>query len=555
MISVTCTHCGCEILVPPTVQGKQGLCFNCQQPLEVPTVTSIERHRKLAFETGNKIAGRYTIEKLVGQGGMGVVYRAQDTLVNELVALKFMRPAMLRTQRGQQMFIQEAQIARRLRHDNIIAVHDVSWTIDGVLYLSMEYVAGQSLREFLRQKRVERRYLEVRLAVSYATQILSALEYAHKMVIHRDMKPENVMLLSGERLKVLDFGLAKAIQEEYPDEKKEAPGKRVVGTLAYTSPEQRRREPVDLRSDIYAVGLLMHELLTLRTPMDEPVSINEARDDVAPALVDVIQKSLEERKEHRFQSAKEFRHAIKQAYDKAYRKTTVTLPQNGDQTQQASTENMVHFEGGSFVMGSDDFKESAPEEEVYVPPFWMDIHPVTVHEYEEFMKATGHAEPKYWNDDQFNGPNQPIVGVSWDDAMAYAHWAGKQLPTEAQWEFAARGRENRTYPWGNLPPDNTLCNFRDFLGMPSMIGMHDGCTPDGIYDLAGNVLEWVRDPYAPYRTIRQNPEKAESSPRRTVRGGCYLSPPDELRNVVRRGLFPESYLRTVGFRCVLEDPK
>jgi len=558
MIQVICSHCGLRILVPPTVQGKRGVCFNCGQPLEIPSALSLSKRASLAFERGDRVAERYVIEEPVGQGGMGVVYRAHDTLVDETVALKFMNPSMLRTEKGQRLFIQEAQIARRLRHENIVAVHDVSWTNEGILYLSMEFAQGQSLRNLLRRHRNERRLVDVRLAVTYLKQILAALEFAHRTVVHRDMKPENVMLLASERVKVLDFGLAKAVHEEFLEaggETEPKRPKRMVGTLAYAAPEQKRLQAVDLRADIYAVGLLMHELLTLRTPMDEPVTVERVRNDVSPSLLAVLKKALAEGKEKRWQSAREFRVALHDAFEESYRRGVTQIEVDG-RAEQVSTKGMVCLEGGNFLMGNNEVREEAPEHEVHVEAFWMDACPVTVEQYEAYLKATGNPEPKFWHDPQYNGPKQPVVGVSWAEANAYAQWAGKSLPTEVQWEFAARGKENRRYPWGNLPPDTTLVNFADYLGMPSIVTMHeDGRSPDGIYDLAGNVMEWTLDAFVPYNAAHQKQEIHSNEPRRVVRGGCFSSPRDDLTCTARKGLFPEAHLVTVGFRCVLKAEK
>jgi len=551
MIQVLCPQCGLRILVPPTVQGKRGVCFNCGNQLLVPTVGDIRRHLELDFDKGDRVADRYVIEQPIGRGGMGVVYRAHDTLVDEAVALKFMLPQLLSTEKGQKMFIAEAQIARRLRHDNIVAVHDVSWTNEGVLYLSMELIEGKPLRSLLRNHRVERRYIDIRVAVSFTSQILSALELAHHSVIHRDIKPENVMVLANERVKVLDFGLAKAVQEELlrAEDGAAQTSSRVVGTLAYAAPEQKRKQPVDLRADIYAVGLLFSELLTLRTPMDEPVRVEKARKDLSPSVAKVLEKALHEDRERRWQSAKEFRVALEDAFNESYKRATsiqVITPIDG---KQASTENMVHLAGGSFQMGNNEGRDEGPEQEVRVAPFWIDIYPVTVAEFRKYLDETGAAPPKFWRDPNFNGPMQPVVGVSWEQARAFAQWAGKQLPTEEQWEFAARGKENRRYPWGNLAPSSRLCNYNDFLGMTSMVSMHDeGRTPDGIYDLAGNVFEWTADQYLPYAQKRAQIEVDE--PRRAVRGGAFDSKSSALTCTARFGLFPETQANNLGFRCV-----
>jgi serine/threonine protein kinase len=563
MLEVTCPHCGLRMQLSPSVKGKSGPCFNCGQTITTPTDEQVQRHLDLSFDEGDRVGDRYTIAGRIGKGGMGVVYRAHDILVDEDVALKFMSPRLL-TEKGKKLFIQEAQIARRLRHENIIAVHDVSWTNEGILYLSMELAEGQSLRDLLRKHREQRRLMSVRLGVGIIRQVLAALENAHRMVIHRDIKPENIMILPGERVKVLDFGLAKAVQEDILAKAAErgladhGEGKnRAVGTLAYAAPEQKLRQGVDLRADIYSVGLVFHELLTLRTPLDKAVTVGQVREDVSPSLLTVLNRALTEERESRWQSATAFREALERAWEDSYQKKSVQISVP-TRSAPPSTEGMVFLTGGSFLMGNTDVREQAPEEEVYVGPFWIDVFPVTVAKYEAYLNATGNPPPKLWRDDRYSGPNQPVVGVTWEEALAYCAWCGKALPTEAQWEFAARGQENRRFPWGNLPPSSTLANYNDFLGMPSIVTMHeDGQTPDGVQDLAGNMYEWTIDPYTAYSKLRAlyaDPEadpRTASAPRRSVRGGCFESPEHELQTTFRRGFFPESQLPTIGFRCVI----
>jgi formylglycine-generating enzyme required for sulfatase activity len=554
MIEVVCSRCGLRILAPPSVQGKSGVCFNCGGPVTIPTVTSMKRHMNLEFSKGDKVADRYTIDEPIGRGGMGVVYRAHDTLVDETVALKFLAPQLL-TEKGRHLFLREAQVARRLRHENIVAVHDVNWTSEGILYLSMEFAKGQSLRDHLRSHREQRRLIKVRLAVEVVKQVLAALEYAHRTVIHRDIKPENVMLLPGEAVKVLDFGLARAVHQEMAEHQAEMSAMekgKVIGTLAYAAPEQLKLQEVDARADLYAVGLVLHELLTLRTPVDPPVTVEQVRKDVSPGLLQVLRRALKEDRESRWPSAREFRLALRDAYNESYRPSAAHVLTQGE--REASTEDMVFLEGGAFLMGNNAVRAEAPEAEVSVGPFWIDRYPVTVAKFAEYLKATGQPEPKFWRDPQYNGQDQPVVGVTWEQAQAYAAWCGKELPTETQWEFAARGRENRRYPWGSLPPSSTRANYGEFIGMPSMVTMHeDGQTPDGVYDLAGNIEEWTRDPYAPYELMRKGhrDELMRKEPRRVVRGGSWASPEDALLTTHRNGVFPESQLPTVGFRCVL----
>jgi formylglycine-generating enzyme required for sulfatase activity/tRNA A-37 threonylcarbamoyl transferase component Bud32 len=507
----------------------------------------------LNFATGDRIANRYIIHDQIGKGGMGVVYRAHDTLIDEEVALKFMRPQLLRTQKGQLSFIQEAQVARRLRHDNIVAVHDISWTTEGILYLSMEFLRGQSLRNLLRRHRQERKLVDVRFAVHVIEEILKGLDYAHRMVIHRDIKPENIIILPGEQVKVLDFGLAKVIDEDIADIHKSSAKdpNHITGTYAYASPEQKKHQHIDLRVDIYSVGLVFHEILTLRTPIDDPVSINDVRNDVSPSLQHVLEQALYTDRERRWPSAHEFLDALTTAFEQSYR-AAITQPSETPSGRHVSTEGMVFMDGGHFLMGSEEYPEETPEFEACVDPFFIDKYPVTVKQYARFLDATGRPAPSFWNAPQYGGANQPVVGVSWQDANAYAAWAGKKLPTEIQWEFAARGKENRLYPWGSMEPDPTRCNFGDYLNMPSIVTMHDeGMTPEGVCDLAGNVYEWTQDSYLPYNIAYSGASAPAAAPLKTVRGGCWNSRPRELRCSHRRGMFPETQLPTLGFRCVL----
>ncbi|MCC6694651.1 MAG: SUMF1/EgtB/PvdO family nonheme iron enzyme [Candidatus Hydrogenedentes bacterium] len=507
----------------------------------------------LDFEPGHRISDRYVIEASVGKGGMGVVYRAHDILMNERVALKFLDPRIVHTQKGVRLFIQEAQVARRLRHENVVAVHDVGASAEGILYISMEFLQGLSLRAHLRNHRTHRKLMDVRLAVALAAQILAALEYAHRNVVHRDIKPENVMLLAGERVKVLDFGLAKVVDEEclFSEPGQDGKTSRVVGTEAYASPEQLRHQEVDPRADLYSVGLIFREMLTLRTPLDDFVEVQDVRDDVSPSLFSVLQKSVQLPREDRWQSASEFRSHLLAAFNESYR-AIHQASIHAASGREVSTEGMVFLEGGSFVMGNNSVPDEAPEFEFTVEPFYIDIYPVTNGQYAEFLRETGRPAPRFWGQTEYRGADQPVIGVTWDEAAAYAAWAGKELPTEAQWDFAARGKENRKYPWGNQDADAHRANYGDFLNMPSIVSMHEeGKTPENVYDLAGNVFEWTSDFFLPYDAARRVEAAKSGAPRRTVRGGSWHSPPQELRCSSRKGLFPETAQPTVGFRCVL----
>jgi len=278
-------------------------------------------------------------------------------------------------------------------------------------------------------------------------------------------------------------------------------------------------------------------------------TVGEVRYDVSPDLLAVLEKARHPDRENRWQSADEFRRHLIRAFKEAYRPQAAPAILRGA-GREASTEDMVYLEGGSFLMGNDEVPEEAPEVETYVEPFYLDKYPVTNRQYAEFLAETGYPEPKFWRNPQYNGPLQPVVGVSWADAGAYAAWAGKRLPTEREWEFAARGRENRRYPWGHQEPSSMRSNYGDFLNMPSIVTMHEeGRTPEGIHDLGGNVYEWTGDLYAPYDPAKREAVLKSAPPRRVVRGGSWHSPASELRCTFRKAMFPDVQLDTVGFRC------
>jgi len=205
------------------------------------------------------LGGRYELDGVVGRGGMAEVYRARDIRLDRVVAVKTLRDDLARDQTFQARFRREAQSAASLNHPSIVAVYDTGE--DGsssshVPYIVMEYVDGRTLRDLLRD---DRRLLPER-ALEITDGVLRALDYSHRNgIVHRDIKPGNVMLTRTGDVKVMDFGIARAVSDAQATMTQTA---QVIGTAQYLSPEQARGERVDARSDLYSTGCLLYELLT-----------------------------------------------------------------------------------------------------------------------------------------------------------------------------------------------------------------------------------------------------------------------------------------------------
>ncbi len=276
---------------------------------------------------GALIGGRYELGEMLGRGGMAEVRKGTDTRLGRVVAVKRLRTDLASDATFQARFRREAQSSASLNHPAIVAVYDTGEeeATDGPHgetvaqpYIVMEHVAGRTLREILREGRkiLPERALEI------TSGVLSALDYSHRAgIIHRDIKPGNVMLTPSGDVKVMDFGIARAISDASSTMTQTAA---VVGTAQYLSPEQARGETVDSRSDVYSAGCLLYELLTGRPPFvgDSPVAVAyqhvreqpqppSDHDQDLPAAIDaIVMKSLAKRVEDRYQSAAAMRSDI-----------------------------------------------------------------------------------------------------------------------------------------------------------------------------------------------------------------------------------------------------
>lgn len=222
---------------------------------------------------------------------------------------------------------------------------------------------------------------------------------------------------------------------------------------------------------------------------------------------------------------------------------------------------MVLVPAGPFLMGSDEFPREGPVRTVELPAFWIDRYPVTNEAYHRFVEASGRAAPPDWPGGRppSGRLDHPVERVTWHDAVAYAAWAGKRLPTEAEWEKAARGTDGRRWPWGDTF-DERRCIVWDHamaLDVTTMpVTAHpDGVGPYGVAEMAGNVEEWVADELRPYPGSRHRSPMAAGG-LRVVRGGSWFYTQEHARCAYRRGLPPDfdgwSQAGGPGFRCALD---
>ena len=216
---------------------------------------------------------------------------------------------------------------------------------------------------------------------------------------------------------------------------------------------------------------------------------------------------------------------------------------------------------GQFTMGSPPGKGSDDERPAHpvtiTRGFRFYQHPVTNEQYKRYMSSRNRVnQPRYWTDPRFNAPKQPVVGVNWNEARAYCEWAGARLPTEAEWEYAARGSENRQYPWGGFALSASLAVFgQDWLsGRPAEVGGRpQGASWCGAHDMAGNVGEWCSDWYSDnyYDSVKNGVSDPTGPSKRdfpVVRGGSWDLNPDDLRAAYRYGiLIDDGYTTTWGF--------
>ncbi len=541
--------------------------------------------------------GKYELFERVGGGGYGEVYRARNAL-GVTVAIKLLRHALAESPVNVDRFQSEARLAMTLRHPNIVPVLDYD-EANGEHFIVMDYLEGQWLDQVL----ADGKPIPGERALAILRDLAAGLDFAHKKgVLHRDLKPKNVVLLKEDgRAVIIDFGLARTLEAGGVDTSTGGIGR---GTAGYMAPEQIRRQALSAQTDLYALGVVAYRLLVGKLPFEgDEFDVMEGHIRGAPpeahrvnvrlpgSVSAVLAKALAKKPEERYKSAEALVAALAEALKPqpapAPRVEVVAPPKPAAPTLPTRIRPKdgmveVYIPAGEFLMGSEDGgKNEKPQHKVYLDAYWIDQTPVTNAMFARFVTQTSYRTQAEEDGSSFitdipkkqygavikganwrhpSGPGStirllethPVVLVSWKDALAYCDWVGARLPTEAQWEKAARGTDGRMYPWGNREPDATLVKFSEHVGNTTPVGSYPGgASPYGVLDMAGNVLEWCADWYGEtfYKgSPLRNPTGPASGEFRAVRGTFSIES-KHVRAVSRGGNYPNSRYNNLGFRC------
>jgi formylglycine-generating enzyme required for sulfatase activity/tRNA A-37 threonylcarbamoyl transferase component Bud32/predicted esterase len=306
------------------ITDESRFCSKCGTPIHPSEESFISQTRTIlkpmeGLLPGTTLAGKYKTIEVLGRGGMGIVYKAEDTLLKRHVALKFLPPELIQDKEVKERFVLEAQTAAALTHPNICTIHEINEQ-DGESFIAMEYVKGQNLRE-----KLIKAPLEVEEILDITIQVARGLDEAHsKNIIHRDIKSANIMITEKGQAKIMDFGLAKVKGGTLLTREGTT-----LGTVAYMSPEQARGEEVDQRTDIWSLGVVLYEMLTGELPFkgdreasilysivhEEPRQLKDIKSDLPSELEQIVNKALKKKVEFRYASATEMLNDLKKFQD------------------------------------------------------------------------------------------------------------------------------------------------------------------------------------------------------------------------------------------------
>ena len=574
-----------------------------------------------------KTIGKVQIEKILARGGMAEVYLGTHLTLERPVAIKLLHSHIEEEPSLLERFHREAKVVAGLRHPNIVQIYDFD-AADGHPYIVMEYLKGPTLANYLRGLHARNQRIPPHQVARLLKALTAALDYAHEQgVIHRDIKPGNIMLhRKGDAIPldkpltndveavITDFGLVRIANAA-----SQTASGMVSGTPAYMSPEQARGDKTDHRTDIYSLGVVLYEMLAGRVPFEADSTMTVIYmqihntpppiPGIEPEVQAVLDRALMKNPDDRYQTSRDMAvdfylsigmtaqaETILEPYPESVQRTeaarkekparsrlwlgagifsficllalgagvwglssflpsrsiptetttstlieataSVSMPVTGD---LPAADGMVEVTGGTYEVGL------APADEYHTEPqtfpldgFWIDRLQTTNAEYQQFITETGAPPPEVWPGEA----DHPVRGVAWEQALAYCGWMKKRLPTEAEWEVAGRGPgiDPQMYPWGNDPSAEGQA-----LRLPDQDTYAVGTqsfnqSPFGVFDLVGNIWEWVGDPYV----------QAQDG-YKFLRGGRFGLPVLDLAYRLAVPPGDTRYIRYAGFRCAADQ--
>ncbi len=555
-----CARCGARNAPEATT------CRRCNAPLPVSDDDALATRR--GDPTSSLLGQRWVVEGPPPGSLDPYLFLGHQVDTQQPVLIKRLHESAARDRSIRSRFLREARILAQLDHPNLQRVLDV-FDDPHAPAMILEHAPGQTLREVMRRHR----RLPVGVALEFAGQILDGLQDLHAQgIVHRDLTPDAIHVRrapgTGAPLLVISgFGAAQMMPAGALDAGAGAATSTLLGMRAddlfhmiepnpYMAPEVLAWS-ASATSDLYALGVILFELLTGKLPLaadvsrheeigprihaEEPTPLRRLRPELSAAMESLLAATLSKRAGARPQDAGRLVEALQ------------ALPEH-------NTELMLVIPQGPFLQGSasadpDAREEERPQRQVTLSAYAMDRTPVTCAQYYAFARQTQRPLDDEWLmfNDPLRAPNMPVVHVSWFDARDYARWAGKRLPTEAEWEKAARGPHGHLYPWGDAPPHDELAWF-DGKAHPAPVGARPrGASLYGVHDLAGNAFEWVHDWFdkRAYRTpIGPNPRGPEQGKKRVLKGGSFVHPAFALRCAARGRYAPDARRANHTFRCV-----
>jgi formylglycine-generating enzyme required for sulfatase activity/tRNA A-37 threonylcarbamoyl transferase component Bud32 len=561
-----CPGCGHQVKAWPERSGGE-------EPPRSGTVTDL---RQMALPPrliapGTAITPRYTIEGVIGEGGMGVVYKARGP-GDRTFAIKALHASLMGDREIRRRFTREAQLMLGWNHKHVARVHDLI-EHENLLAFVMEYVDGPTLEDHAQRWGGKLPYDDIRLIFRG---VLEAMAEAHSVgIVHRDLKPQNILLRFDETgivPKVVDFGIAKILEGTTY-----TMTGALLGTCRYMAPEQAQApQDIDHRADIYSIGVTLYRCVTGRCPFEGnnhfavmmahvdqvPEPPSDYRPHMPADLEAVILKTLAKKREDRQQSCLELRDALEGSLADVTPARVERDTEHPRVIVEDDGNEMLLVPAGPFQMGTH-------RRTVLLDRFYLARYPVTNRQFARFVEVTGyrptdseaHRFLQHWRNGRCPADllDHPVVNVSWLDARAYCRWAARRLPTEAEWEKAARGTEGNKYPWGRDEPTPEHANFghprRGGSTLP-VAAFPRGTSPYGQEGMSGNVYEWCEDiddaafyMHGPDRNPR-NTIQLGSAPC-VIRGGSFRYDARSLRTFARASFPPSFRLDDVGFRVAL----